>query len=115
MAFKLPTPTFLKKGDKSKTTAAGANTPMTVSPKAAEAMEKNPARAEKKSGFSLSGIFGRNKKSLSSKSLGVLNSSTAAGARPSPSTNSGLGNTGNQSQKIAVAIAANKKIGRAHV
>jgi len=111
MAFKLPTPNFLKKdGTPQAAAKPTATPPMSASPRVTEPTEKLSAKPGKKTGLSFAGLFGGSKKPLLvNKSLGAVNTpSTVAGLRPAPSTNSGLANTGNQTQKIAVAIAANK-------
>jgi twitching motility protein PilJ len=89
MAFKLPS---LSKSADSKAKPVAKASPAT-----------KPAPKAGSSGGMFSGLFGKKKPT-------ELPASTVskASAAPSPSTNSGMGNTGNQTQKIAAAVAANK-------
>jgi twitching motility protein PilJ len=104
MAFKLPTPSFIK--PKSAVKASSAP-PTTSSPPAANPKQ---AAAKKEGGGLFGGLFGTKKKvaanSLTGKTAAVTRqASTTLG----PSTNSGFGATGNnQTQKIAATVAANK-------
>jgi twitching motility protein PilJ len=66
-----------------------------------------PAKAEKAGGFSLSGLFGRKKSPAAGAPIKPSPASTGQ-MRASPSTNSGMGTTGDQTQKIRADLAANK-------
>ena len=96
MAFKLPTPDLLKKNDKSGAGPAASG----------KAGSNKPA---KKGGFSFAGLFGGKKKQLSP--LTSSGKAMPVGSRGTPSAqaaSSGFGVTGDQTQKIAAAVAANK-------
>ena len=96
MAFKLPTPDPLKKNDKSGAGPAASG----------KAGSNKPA---KKGGFSFAGLFGGKKKQLSP--LTSSGKAMPVGSRGTPSAqaaSSGFGATGDQTQKIAAAVAANK-------
>ena len=102
MAFKLPTPDLIKKTDK-----AGVNPATVGKPGSAKSA---PSKAAKKGGFSLAGLFGGGKKKPLSPltSSGKIFTATPRGAQSVQAGNSGFGVTGDQTQKIAAAVAANK-------
>ena len=102
MAFKLPKPDFLKKTDKASATAAPAGKTGLAKPAS--------GKAEKTGGFSLAGLFGGGKKKSASPLAATSKMSTAGNRtmQPGPATKSGFGATGDQTQKIAAAVAANK-------
>ncbi len=94
MALKIPTPSFLKgkaKPDLSKTSGGSSSI-----------SKSQPAK--KAGGGGLFGSLFSGKK----KSNALTGPTTASKSNAGPTTNSGFGNTGDQSKKIAATVAANK-------
>ncbi len=94
MAFKLPTPSFLKAKP-----AKGA-------PSTGPAVPTAPSASGKAAGGGLfSSLFGKKKKSSAGGPNGTTTSKLVSAG---PTTNSGFSATGSQTQKIAATVAANK-------